>query len=361
MDGYLAVSVALVFSNVLLIPPIWLAWWLQMIDVAAVLIGVMIASFNYHMCLAEWACLDLSLGSLRIGDHLMAYVGVIVMVLILANATHNGRILGVIISISVLAPIITDKIDTNVPVIAAIIISAVLFVLNIFYVIITKRDSRGKLAFYLNWKMGFFALILLIPAIVTVFFAGDPSDDRHENIKYIGFHALWHALSAIGFIPMILIVYRHAIGVMVVFLSDPFGTTTPVEQRAIGEIDSISKNALIMFTGYRAPHRDVSNSTHREDDRLLRAQEDLRELLKATKDYIGRESRHPDIASALRDMSSNDTHGSATPSETESEDDYRPPRASSKKHSRSQRSRSDHRREGNGRHRKHKGHDDWGW
>lgn len=198
----LFLAVALVFSNVAILPAIFYAYWKQLYPETAVLTAVLAASTAFHVCQVGWFCFGVGVEALQVTDHFMVYTALVWFSLYFAGAAERARTSITIGTMAVMLPVIVAFIGSWVSGAIIIAIVIVLTVATLVYVF-SVHGAGPPVA----WGAFVVALFLLGLGVVLHVFGGDYGD---ENWKYPLAHSIWHILSMLSLYYVVGIPYHDA-------------------------------------------------------------------------------------------------------------------------------------------------------
>jgi hypothetical protein len=178
-DTSLWAGITLVISNFLLAPVIAKCVRMRLFMEACIITVLFIASYFYHMCQAEFFCVD-TVENHQIMDHFFVYSTFVWMALFIVNTEIVPKVCVFIIAQSFLLPTIIRWTDSWA--LAGVIIVVVLLIL----VTIALYNQNAKF----DTLDVFCALFLVIVGLVFFALAGDPGEK-----SYPGYHSLWHTTS----------------------------------------------------------------------------------------------------------------------------------------------------------------------
>lgn len=176
-------AVALVLSNLAVVPAGVLAYWRGYVVELTILVLSFTISTAFHMCQVGWFCFGLELHGLQLGDHFMVYWALVWFSLYWVGAAERLRMALTIAAMGVSLPVIATFIGTWIP---GAFVVGVTIVLALIVLAIALKLYGGP---PVNWKAFAAALVLLGVGVFLHVMGGDFGS---ENWKYPIAHSLWH-------------------------------------------------------------------------------------------------------------------------------------------------------------------------
>ncbi|KKM01734.1 hypothetical protein LCGC14_1791470 [marine sediment metagenome] len=199
-------GVALVLSNLAIVPAIVKALWLQQIPEAAVLSVVLVVSSVYHVCQAGFACvLDIEFETLQLADHFFVFSALMWIVLLFVGIELEFRVALFVWLQLLLLPLLLEFMRNEWfgPVAIGVVVVLVVLLLALVVRGVPHFNRTNMLIAAVLLAVGF-ALHLLAGDPLPPTRAADGGDGEPELVsqpRYSWFHVPWHvfAMAAVYF------------------------------------------------------------------------------------------------------------------------------------------------------------------
>ncbi len=182
-------GVALVLTNLALLPALWYAVRANLFVEFGLLSAVFMASTAFHICQASFFCFGVSLFALQVTDHLLVFLAIVHFSLYVVNASLVARTAITFVATPIILPVVVtflhDFVSGAIAITVAVVAAAIMFV-----IIIT---INGRI--YLDWKSVVIVVILMAGGIALHLVGGDFSAD---NNLYPALHSAWHVAAMVA-------------------------------------------------------------------------------------------------------------------------------------------------------------------
>ena len=191
-------AIALVLSNLAIVPAIWLAYRKMLYVETTILLVVMAASTVFHVCQVGWFCFGVEPHALQITDHFAVYTALIWFSLYWVGAAERTRTALTIATMILALPVIITFIGTLVSG-AFVIALAIVITLSALACIVS---ANGGLVINCG---AFAATVILLGLGVVLHVVG--GDFGGDNWKYPIAHTLWHVFAMVALFFVVAIPY----------------------------------------------------------------------------------------------------------------------------------------------------------
>ena len=191
-------GIALVLSNLAIVPAIWLTYRKMLYVETTILLVVLAASTAFHVCQVGWFCFGVEPHALQITDHFSVYTALIWFSLYWVEAPERTRTALTVATMIVSLPVIITFIGTLASG-AFVIALAIVITLSALACVVS---ANGGL--FINCGAFAAAVILLGVGVVLHVVGGDFGD---ENWKYPVAHSLWHVFAMLALFFVVAIPY----------------------------------------------------------------------------------------------------------------------------------------------------------
>lgn len=177
-------GLALVLSNLALVPAILHSIWMFYMTEAFVLSVLMFVSSFYHCCQTDFFCLT-SLTSLRVCDHFFVYTTLIWVTMFFLEMHLTVRLIVLILIQPFLLPVLIDDIGSWWIAIGLVITLTIFSI--IYMVVVLERFPKFDILDLIS------AAILIGVGLFFHIWSGDPGSSR-----YTWAHSIWHLFVMLG-------------------------------------------------------------------------------------------------------------------------------------------------------------------
>ncbi len=187
-------GVALVASNLALVPAVYYAVRWHLIPEVAVLAVVLAVSTFYHLCQAGFVCaLGIGFRTFQLADHFFVYGGLLWVVLFFLGLRLRFRFSILIVAQAFAFPLLVEFSHRWW---FSLLVIAVVTVVALLLIAFSAADVRDFSA--ANFVA---AAVLVLAGFALHLLAGDPPEpdgDRSNAARYAWLHSLWHVLAMLA-------------------------------------------------------------------------------------------------------------------------------------------------------------------